>query len=120
MFRAERPQRGRYRQFYQAGAEVFGNKGPTCDAEMIDMLLRYLDELGTPYVVEPRLVRGLDYYTRTLFEIKAAKEKLGAGSTVVGGGRYDRMIEELGGPSVPAISFAAGIERLLLANELAT
>jgi histidyl-tRNA synthetase len=211
MFRAERPQRGRYRQFYQAGAEIYGDAGPACDAEMIDMLVGFLaslgihdaevcvnslggagareryrdalvahltpkkaslsadsqrrldlnplrildskhpadqeavadaptildalddedrahfeqlkahlDALGTPYVVDPRLVRGLDYYTRTLFEIKAAKEKLGAGSTVVGGGRYDRMIEDLGGPKVPAIGFAAGIERLLLASELAT
>ena len=210
MFRAERPQRGRYRQFHQAGAEIFGDGGPACDAEMIDMLVgfltsiglgdtkvyvnslggkdargRYRDELtayleprkgalseesqrrlslnplrildskdprdreavagaptlldvlgdddrahfealrahldalGTPYEVDPRLVRGLDYYTRTLFEIKAAEDKLGAGSTVVGGGRYDHMIEELGGPKVPAVGFAAGLERLLLASELA-
>jgi histidyl-tRNA synthetase len=209
MFRAERPQRGRYRQFYQAGAEIFGDAGPGCDAEMIDMLvtflasigvpgvevlvnslggadarakykaalvaylepkksdlgaesqrrlgtnpLRILDSkspadqaalegaptiheflddadrahfdalkghltaLGTPFTVAPKLVRGLDYYTRTLFEIKGAKEKLGAGDTLVGGGRYDAMIEELGGPSVPAIGFAAGLERLLIASEL--
>jgi histidyl-tRNA synthetase len=207
MFRAERPQRGRYRQFSQAGAEIFGDPGPACDAEMIDMLIgflhdigivdprveinslgregardrykqalvayltprvealsdesrrrlevnplrildsknprdvevvrgaptihdaldaddvnhfhgvcRCLDALGTPYRVEPRLVRGLDYYTRTLFEIKGATDKLGAGDTLVGGGRYDRMITELGGPSVPAIGFAAGLERLLIAS----
>jgi histidyl-tRNA synthetase len=200
MFRAERPQRGRYRQFSQAGAEIFGDPGPLCDAEMIDMLVgffhaigiqdtrviinslgsadarakykaalvayltpkagslgeesqrrlgtnplrildsknprdieavanaptihdvldakdiehfeglrRGLDALGTPYTVDPRLVRGLDYYGRTLFEIKGATEKLGAGDTLVGGGRYDGMIEELGGPSVPAIGFAAGL-----------
>ncbi len=210
MFRAERPQRGRYRQFSQAGAEIFGDPGPACDAEMIDMLVRFfqdigiadprveinslgqdgardrykqalvaylaprmaemsdesrrrlevnplrildsknprdvevvqgaptiqdalddadmdhfrgvcrgLDALGTPYRVEPRLVRGLDYYTRTLFEIKGATDKLGAGDTLVGGGRYDRMIEELGGPSVPAIGFAAGLERLLIASDTA-
>jgi histidyl-tRNA synthetase len=209
MFRAERPQRGRYRQFYQAGAEVFGDAGPGCDAEMIDMLVGFLndirvpgalvlvnslggpgararyrdalvqflepkkdkltpdsqrrlgtnplrildskspedqaalegaptidvsfddadrdhfarlcahlDALGTPYRVEPRLVRGLDYYTRTIFEIKGAKEKLGAGDTLVAGGRYDGMIADLGGPSVPAIGFAAGLERLLIASEL--
>lgn len=208
MFRAERPQRGRYRQFHQVGAEIFGDAGPACDAEMIDMLVhfldaihvkgaevlinslggkgtreryrqalvsylepkkaqlsaesqrrldanplrildskspadkeavlgaptildflddedrvhfdklrRYLDALGTPYRVDPGLVRGLDYYTRTLFEIKAAPEILGAGSTVVGGGRYDGMISDLGGPSVPAIGFAAGMERLLLASQ---
>jgi histidyl-tRNA synthetase len=209
MFRAERPQRGRYRQFYQVGAEIFGDEGPGCDAEMIDMLVGLLNELrvpgvevivnslggpqtrakyrealvrhltpkaaslsadsqrrlttnplrildskderdqaavqdaptihdwldagdrehfeklrhhlgvlGTPHAVDPRLVRGLDYYTRTLFEIRAAPEKLGAGSTLVGGGRYDGMIANLGGPQVPAIGFAAGLERLLIASEL--
>jgi histidyl-tRNA synthetase len=208
MFRAERPQRGRYRQFYQVGAEVFGDEGPGADAEMIDMLVSflaalhvpdvevlvnslgsaaararhrdalvaylatkapalsedsrkrletnplrildskderdreavrgappiqdffddpdrehfaklrgYLDALGTPYKVDPGLVRGLDYYTRTLFEIKGAHAKLGAGSTLLGGGRYDTMVAGLGGPSVPAIGFAAGLERLLIASE---
>jgi histidyl-tRNA synthetase len=209
MFRAERPQRGRYRQFYQLGAELFGDPGPGCDAEMIDMLVQFLrelaipdvevlvntlggpetraryrdalvqyltpklaslsedsqrrlttnplrildskkdqdreavrgapalhefldaadrshfdavrkhlDALGTPYTVEDRLVRGLDYYTRTLFEIVGAREKLGAGSTLVGGGRYDFMLADLGGPPVPAIGYAAGLERLLIASEL--
>lgn len=207
MFRAERPQRGRYRQFYQAGAEIYGDAGPCSDAEMIDMLVgllhrlgvrgvevfvnslgsgdtraryknelvaflepkraslsedsqrrlgtnplrildskderdraavaaaptvidclgdddkahfsglqRSLDALGTPYRVDPRLVRGLDYYTRTLFEIKADVPELGTGNTVVGGGRYDNMVAELGGPNIPAIGFAAGIERLLIAS----
>ena len=209
MFRAERPQRGRYRQFSQFGAECFGDPGPACDAEMIDALVgflreigvpsvdvfvnsiggtatrakykeallahltpkkdslsenaqrrlatnplrildskhpadqeaiasapaileslvdedrahfeglkRHLDALGTPYKVDPRLVRGLDYYGRTLFEIKGAYEKLGAGSTLLGGGRYDGMVAELGGANVPAIGFAAGVERLLIASEL--
>ena len=81
------------------------------------MLRKYLDALGTPYGVEPRLVRGLDYYTRTLFEITGAPEKLGAGSTLVGGGRYDSMVADLGGPQVPAFGFAAGVERLLIASE---
>ncbi len=208
MFRAERPQRGRYRQFYQVGAEIFGDEGPGADAEMIDMLVSFLaalevpdvevlvnslgsaaargrhrealvaylsskapalsddsrkrletnplrildskdprdreavggappiqdffdeadrahfdklrahlDALGTPYKVDPGLVRGLDYYTRTLFEIKGAHAKLGAGSTLLGGGRYDAMVAGLGGPSVPAIGFAAGLERLLIASE---
>ncbi|MDP9150226.1 MAG: histidine--tRNA ligase [Myxococcota bacterium] len=209
MFRAERPQRGRYRQFYQLGAEVFGEEAPGCDAAMIDMLVGFLsqlgiadlevvvnsiggpraralyrdalvrhltpkagglspesqrrlatnplrildskderdrhaiedapiiqdvlgeddrehfsrlrahlDALGTPYSVEPRLVRGLDYYTRTLFEVRGAPEKLGAGSTVAGGGRYDSLIADLGGPRVPAVGFAIGLERLLIASSL--
>ena len=210
MFRGERPAKGRYRQFYQVGAECFGDPGPGCDAEMIDALVgflgdigikqpdvyvnsigsaetrqkykdalvehltpikdslsadsqrrlgtnplrildskhpndkaaiesaptilqflsdddrthwdglrRYLDALGTPYHIDEKLVRGLDYYGRTLFEIKGAYEKLGAGSTLVGGGRYDGMITDLGGPDVPAIGFAAGLERLLIASDIA-
>ncbi len=206
MFRAERPQRGRYRQFFQAGCEIFGDPGPVCDAELIEMLcglfrelgipelevcvgsiggpasreryraalteflrpradrlsdhararldvnplrildskdprdreavqgapavldalddadrqhwdalLAALDALGTPYKVDPSLVRGLDYYTRTLFEIKTTSGELGAQNTIAGGGRYDNMIAELGGPSVPAIGFAMGLERILLA-----
>jgi histidyl-tRNA synthetase len=210
MFRAERPQRGRYRQFSQLGAEVLGDEGPGCDAEIIDMLVGFLrelevpgvevvvnslggaeartryraallefltpkaaslseesqrrlgtnplrildskderdraavkgaptlidvldagdqehlaklraalDALGTPYAIDPHLVRGLDYYTRTLFEIRGAHDKLGAGSTLVGGGRYDGLVRELGGPNVPAIGFAAGLERLLIASAIA-
>lgn len=72
-----------------------------------------LDVLGVPYVVDPSLVRGLDYYTRTLFELKTSAGDLGAQNTLVGGGRYDDMIAGLGGPKVPAIGFAAGMERLL-------
>lgn len=83
-----------------------------------DGLRRHLDALGTPYTVDPKLVRGLDYYGRTLFEIKGAYDKLGAGSTLVGGGRYDGMVRELGGPNVPAIGFAAGLERLLIASDI--
>ena len=206
MFRAERPQRGRYRQFYQAGCEVFGDPGPASDAEMIDMLHRFfgaigiagvevlvnslggkgtreryrdllrahlapyaaelsenarkrlddnplrildsknprdqelassappildildeadrahwdglrrhLDALGVPYRVEPRLVRGLDYYTRTLFELQSSAGSLGSQNALGGGGRYDAMIHDLGGPSVSAIGFALGLERVLLA-----
>jgi len=208
MFRAEQPQRGRYRQFAQAGAEIFGDAGPGCDAETIALLVDFfhalgipdlrvlvnsigsgatrarfrsalhdffvakksslsedsqrrletnplrildskdprdrkacegaphihehlddadkahfdglqkmLDALGVTYEIDPRLVRGLDYYTRTIFEIKGATQKLGAGDTLVGGGRYDNMVEELGGPKTPALGFAAGIERLLIASE---
>jgi histidyl-tRNA synthetase len=206
MFRAERPQKGRYRQFYQAGCEVFGEPGPSVDAEMIDMLAgfmvglgitdvtalvntlggpetraryrealvshltpmksslgetsqrrletnplrildskdprdhdalvsapsildslgdqdrahfdglrKYLDRLGTPYVVAPRLVRGFDYYTGTLFEVQARGGDLGAQNALGGGGRYDRMVGDLGGPPRPAIGFAIGLERVLLA-----
>jgi histidyl-tRNA synthetase len=209
MFRGERPAKGRYRQFYQLGAEIFGDAGPACDAEMIDMLVaflqgigisdaevlvnslggaearvkyrenlvaylepkksalseesqlrlarnplrildskdprdqdavagapsileslteddakhfaslqKHLEALGTPFRIDARLVRGLDYYTRTIFEVKGAKSKLGAGDTLVAGGRYDGMIADLGGPKVPAIGFAAGLERLLIASEL--
>ncbi|WP_437949124.1 histidine--tRNA ligase [Sorangium sp. So ce296] len=204
MFRGERPAKGRYRQFYQAGCELFGDPGPLCDAETIDLVatflqrigigdfvvhvnslgsagtreryreallahftprkgelsedsqrrleknplrildskdprdhevsrdapstldllddadrahwqgvLRCLDVLGVRYVVDRSLVRGLDYYTRTLFEVKATSSDLGAQSTLAGGGRYDNMVAGLGGPSVPAIGFAMGMERLL-------
>jgi len=209
MFRGERPARGRYRQFHQAGCEVFGDPGPLVDAEMIDMLVdlmrrlgiqdvqvlinslgqkgtkaryrerllaylepkkdalsedskrrlatnplrildsknerdqelvreapsvleviddddrkhfddlrRHLDKLGTPYTVDPRLVRGLDYYSRTLFEVRGSGGELGAQNALAGGGRYDGLVEELGGPPTPAIGFAAGLERLLLATAL--
>ena len=205
MFRRERPAKGRYRQFYQAGAEFLGDAGPYSDAEMIDMaegflsaigitdievvvnslggpetrpayreslvaylqplrealcgdcqrridtnplrvldckvphdqevaknapsvteflspddrahfdgLRRTLDKLKTPYRVDTHLVRGLDYYTRTLFEIKGRGGGLGAQATVCGGGRYDGLVEQLGGQKTPAIGFAMGIERLLL------
>jgi histidyl-tRNA synthetase len=73
---------------------------------------RYLDALGVQYELVPTLVRGLDYYTRTAFEF--VDEAIGAKSAIVGGGRYDYLVEELGGPSTPGIGFGAGIERLLL------
>ena len=206
MFRRERPARGRYRQFWQAGLECFGDPGPQVDAEMIDMVaglltslgvqdievlvnslgsretrakyrvalhdfllpfearlseeskqrlksnpLRVLDSksptdqeicttapsildflspedsahfeeltstlaaLGTRHRVEPKLVRGLDYYSRTLFEIQGKGGELGAQNALCGGGRYDGLVQELGGPDVPSIGFAMGIERILLA-----
>jgi histidyl-tRNA synthetase len=206
MFRAERPQRGRYRQFWQAGVEIYGDPGPGCDAELIDMLVRLLSglgvqnlrvlvnslggadtrlrfrdalgaylrpraaelseharrrlednplrildsknpqdqaavagapsildlltdddrahfegvcraltALGTPFEVSPGLVRGLDYYTRTLFEIQTSGAEIGSQNALLGGGRYDGMVKELGGPDTPAIGFALGLERVLLA-----
>jgi histidyl-tRNA synthetase len=77
-----------------------------------------LDALGIAYVVTPGLVRGLDYYTRTLFELVSNQGDLGAQNTLLGGGRYDGMVEELGGPKLPAIGFGIGMERLLLASPL--
>lgn len=201
-FRYERPQKGRYRQFHQIGAELIGDPGPYSDAELILMLVRFLTELGfddlvvqlntvgddqsraayrqglrdylephrqelgsdsqrrldtnplrildskspaerallegapelvdfltdesrdhfdtvqrilerngLSYHVEPRLVRGLDYYTSTVFEIVSGG--LGAQDAIVGGGRYDGLVEELGGAPLPAIGFAIGQDRLI-------
>jgi histidyl-tRNA synthetase len=84
---------------------------PQCD-EHFNRLKKYLEMLKLPYAVNHRLVRGLDYYTRTVFEIQP--QGGGAQSTIVGGGRYDDLIEELGGKPTPAIGFAAGIERIIL------
>jgi histidyl-tRNA synthetase len=205
MYRRERPAKGRYRQFYQLGAEVFGDPGPHVDAELIEMLVRFLETLGAkdvevllnslgsadtraryrealvahlrphaaalsedsqrrldtnplrildskapadqavaatapsildflsdddrahfeglkgaltalgvPFSVDPSIVRGLDYYTRTLFEVKGRGGQLGAQDTICGGGRYDGLVADLGGPAAPAIGFAIGIERLLM------
>ena len=75
-------------------------------------LCRNLDEIGIEYEIAPELVRGFDYYSRTAFEW--VSDKLGAQSTVLGGGRYDGLVEELGGPKTPGIGFGCGIERLLL------
>jgi histidyl-tRNA synthetase len=79
---------------------------------------RYLDELGIAYEVDPRLVRGLDYYTRTVFEITSTA--LGAQSTVCGGGRYDGLVASLGGPPTPAVGFGLGLERFLMMVDAAT
>ncbi len=84
---------------------------PQCD-EHFSQLKRYLGLLDLPFELNHCLVRGLDYYTRTVFEIQPEKE--GAQSTLGGGGRYDDLIEELGGSPTPAIGFAAGIERIIL------
>lgn len=203
MFRYERPQAGRYRQFYQLGVEVFGSQDPMVDAEVIAVGMHYMDLLGLKdlqlyinsigcpdcrpqylenlreylnenreelcddcknridknplrvldckndscqeviknapkiidhlceecdvhfnslqnnlnnidinYEIDPTLVRGLDYYTKTAFEVKY--EGLGAQDTIFGGGRYDKLAEEIGSKDIPGIGFALGIERLLL------
>jgi histidyl-tRNA synthetase len=202
MFRHERPQKGRYRQFYQIDVEAFGLAGPDIDAELVlltarlwralgidgltleinslgtpqsreryredlvrflesrrdeldedslrrlernplrildsknpamrsviadapdlleyldeasrehfEGLQRYLDDAGIACVVSRRLVRGLDYYTRTVFEWTT--DRLGAQGTVCGGGRYDGLVEQLGGRPTPATGFALGLERLV-------
>lgn len=203
MFRYERPQKGRQRQFYQIGAEVFGEAGAWMDAEVIEMLMTlfnglgceglvleinslgcpecrpaykdalkeylcsrtenlcenckrrieqnplraldckvagcveavkdapsildslcdgcnghfetlrgYLDGYGIEAVINPRMVRGLDYYTRTTFEVTASV--LGAQNAVAAGGRYDTLVSDLGGPRTPCVGFAIGMERLAL------
>jgi len=204
MFRYERPQKGRYRQFHQMGVEVFGLQGPDIDAELIMMTARWwkalgiadhvslelnsigslearaayrdalvafleqhkdvldddckrcmysnplrvldsknpdvqtllndaptladhldddsrthfqglcalLDDAGIAYTINQRLVRGLDYYNRTVFEWVTTS--LGSQGTVCGGGRYDGLVEQLGGRATPAVGFAMGMERLVL------
>jgi len=77
----------------------------------------YLTSMGIDYVVDPTLVRGLDYYNHTAFEIMSEAEGFGAITTLAGGGRYNGLIEELGGPSTPGIGFGMGFERLLMALE---
>jgi histidyl-tRNA synthetase len=208
MFRRERQQKGRYRQFYQVGAEIYGPAGAEADAELLDAadaflgkldigeltlelnslgdeacrpkyvhaLVSYLQSrsadlcpdcqrrlssnplrvldcksegcrrvtedsptpdaywcepcrahfeslrallegLGIRYRVNPRIVRGLDYYTRTVFEFVSRSQGeggLGSQNTVCAGGRYDRLIESLGGPNLPAVGFAAGLDRLAI------
>jgi len=205
MFRRERPQKGRYRQFYQFGVEVFGRPDAACDAELLIMIDEFCRDLNVPFTMEvnsigdqkcrpafrealvkwgrahwdqlcddchnridrnplrlldckidaklaesapnsldslcdecrahfgtvkellsaanvvyklnPRLVRGLDYYTRTAFEVMAGG--LGAQSTVVAGGRYDGLVETMGGSPVAGIGFAIGVDRMALAVEAA-
>lgn len=207
-FRYERPQKGRYRQFYQFGVEAIGAVDPALDAEMIMLAYDFIKRLGlkgvsvrinslgddesrktyqealqnhflphektlcedcqkrlhknplrildckidqkheavlyapTPqdylneaskayfnqviehlnasnisYVVAPKLVRGLDYYSHTVFEIEADIEGFGAQNVLGGGGRYQKLVSELGGPELGGIGFACGMERLLLALE---
>ncbi|MCX7793263.1 MAG: histidine--tRNA ligase [Thermodesulfovibrionales bacterium] len=202
MFRYERPQAGRFRQFHQIGVEAFGIAEPRMDAEVMlllrsilnklgfqdltielnslgcsqcrpryreklieffsgrikafctdcqrrfeknplrlldckvpgcikergdapsildflckdclshfDKLRSYLEYMGILYTVKPDLVRGLDYYTRTIFEVKS--ESLGAQNAIAAGGRYDNLVEEFGGPPTPATGFAIGMERLV-------
>jgi len=86
------------------------------DQEHFQSVLALLDEAGQAYEVDPTLVRGIDYYTRTVFEFTS--DALGAQSGVGGGGRYDGLIEQLGGPATPGVGFASGIERILMVSDL--
>ena len=95
-----------------AGAPAFTDH--LCDAcrQHFDDLRSYLDAAGIQYTLNPRLVRGLDYYTRTVFEVEPKEE--GSQSSIGGGGRYDGLIELLGGPPTPGIGFGSGIERIII------
>jgi len=100
----------------EAAPKTIENLCPECEAHM-EELKAYLTECGIEYVIDPHIVRGLDYYTRTVFEFIA--EGIGAQSTVCGGGRYDGLMEELGGPKMAGIGFGMGITRIILAMKQA-
>jgi len=208
MFRYERPQKGRLRQFHQIGVEAFGSENPSLDVEVMAMAMDFFKQLGInqlrlvintlgdketranyrqalityleaheeelsedsrrrlhenplrvldskdrkdqpivadapsildylsdyakeyfegvtktleyldiAYEIDHRMVRGLDYYNHTIFEIMSDAPGMGAQTTICGGGRYDGLVEELGGPETPGIGFAMGIERILLTLE---
>jgi histidyl-tRNA synthetase len=102
-------------QEVMAGAPKLLERLSTEDAAHFEAVLALLDEAGLTYVVDPTLVRGLDYYTRTVFEFESAE--LGAQSGLGGGGRYDRLVEMIGGPPTPGCGWAAGVERILLAAD---
>ena len=106
-----------------ADKEIMKNAPKTIDylneasKERFDKVKEYLGLMGVEYVVDPTVVRGLDYYNHTVFEVEAKIEGFGAQNVIGGGGRYNGMVEQLGGPSTPAIGFAAGFDRLMLALE---
>jgi histidyl-tRNA synthetase len=93
-----------------ADAPVIGGHLTAAARAFYDRLRRYLDQFAVPFVENPRIVRGLDYYGHTAFEFVTAR--LGAQGTVMGGGRYEGLVEEMGGPPLPGVGWAAGIERL--------
>lgn len=117
------------RRFVEQPLRILDCKKPNCDAYLSGMpdnrsshcqecrdhfesVLSYLDALGVEFNIDPRLVRGLDYYTRTTFEILS--KQLGAQNAICGGGRYDHLVQSLGGPEVPAVGFAFGMERAVM------
>ena len=86
------------------------------DQKHLESVLNFLKSMNVPYILDPYLVRGLDYYSRTVFEIQT--DTLGAQSALCGGGRYDYLVKDLGGQDTPAIGFAAGLERLIMALDM--
>ncbi len=96
---------------YEQAPILLDNICPDCEAHF-NRLKECLDEMGIKYTVDGTIVRGLDYYTRTVFEI--VSKNIGAQGTVCGGGRYNGLVSELGGPDLPAVGFGLGLERLLL------
>lgn len=86
--------------------------------ERFEKVKEYLSVMGVNFEVDPKVVRGLDYYNHTVFEVEAKIEGFGAQNVIGGGGRYNALVEELGGPKTPAIGFAAGLDRLMLALEM--
>jgi len=101
------------RDALSAAPEMLSFLCEECGAHF-EALQNGLSELGHPYQVQPRLVRGLDYYTRTVFEVSSPS--LGAQKQLSGGGRYDRLVEDIGGPPTPAVGFGAGLERMALVS----
>jgi histidyl-tRNA synthetase len=99
-----------------ANAPKIGDSLCAACQEHFDAVRGFLDNYGNAYTLEPTLVRGLDYYTRTVWEFVGPDE--GAQSTISAGGRYDYLIEEIGGPATPGVGFGAGIERLVLACQV--
>jgi histidyl-tRNA synthetase len=102
-------------QAVMAGAPRLLDRLPQDDLDHFAAVREMLDDAGIPYDVDTTLVRGLDYYTRTLFEYRSATLEA-AQNTLGGGGRYDRLVEQLGGPSTPGMGWAAGVERMLMAT----
>jgi len=104
----------RVREALEAAPKIGESLCDECRAHF-DEVRSHLDAFGIPYTLDPTLVRGLDYYTRTAFEYVGPDENVN--SAICGGGRYDGLVEQIGGPSTPGIGFGAGVERLLLALE---
>lgn len=99
-------------------APEMGNYLTEASHQYFEKVKQYLTILGVEYEVDSNMVRGLDYYTETIFEVVSTDETFGSQATLFGGGRYNKMIEELGGPNMPGIGFGMGIERIMIALDL--
>ena len=134
MYRYERPQSGRDRELTQFGVEVLGSDDPMIDAEVISIAVNIYKMVGLKgikvninslgdkeyrdnYLVNSNVVRGLDYYDHTVFEVESMVEGFGIQNVLGGGGRYNGLVKELDGPEVPGMGFAMGLGRLMLAIE---